>query len=257
MLEWNQIIFLVVGACISFVVLYFYFDQKYLKKMDGLRKKVIAHAELMKTQWAERESELFVGFKKKKEEWVQSSALVKKQLVQTQQEAQNLKEQYQNMISLKEQEAFDFYSKIAKEINGEGWGGVGVMKEAAAMAQVVEKLSQYRKHFYQINEHIEALEEISQQTRILALNAAVEAARAGESGKSFGQISLEMQELSITSSQTSKNISEIVHTVESEIKQVKQFAEVNAKNSNESMKALHKKLKNIVEAGSPNRKKIA
>ena len=76
-----------------------------------------------------------------------------------------------------------------------------------------------------------AIEDISLQTNILALNASVEAARAGEAGKGFAVVAGEVQSLANKSSESAKNISELI---ENSIKQVQNGATLSI----ETMKAL-------------------
>ena len=62
----------------------------------------------------------------------------------------------------------------------------------------------------QIGGITKTIEDISFQTNILALNASVEAARAGEAGKGFAVVADEVQSLANKSSDSAKNIAELI-----------------------------------------------
>lgn len=83
----------------------------------------------------------------------------------------------------------------------------------------------------QIGGITKAIQDISLQTNILALNASVEAARAGEAGKGFAVVAGEVQSLANKSSESAKNISELI---DKSIKQVQSGAALSV----ETMDAL-------------------
>lgn len=97
-----------------------------------------------------------------------------------------------------------------------------------ALKAAIEEISNSSR---QIGGITKAIEDISLQTNILALNASVEAARAGEAGKGFAVVAGEVQSLANKSSESAKNISELI---EKSIKQVQNGASLSV----ETMDAL-------------------
>lgn len=97
-----------------------------------------------------------------------------------------------------------------------------------ALRAAIEEISDSSR---QIGGITKAIQDISLQTNILALNASVEAARAGEAGKGFAVVAGEVQSLANKSSESAKNISELI---EKSIKQVQSGAALSV----ETMDAL-------------------
>lgn len=80
---------------------------------------------------------------------------------------------------------------------------------SAALATVNELQSNIEK----INNFLEGITQISEQTNLLSLNASIESARAGEQGKGFAVVAGEVGKLAVQSSQTAKNIKEITEVI--------------------------------------------
>lgn len=97
-----------------------------------------------------------------------------------------------------------------------------------ALSAAIDEISNSSR---QIGGITKTIEDISLQTNILALNASVEAARAGEAGKGFAVVAGEVQSLANKSSESAKNISELI---EKSIKQVQSGAALSI----DTMKAL-------------------
>ncbi|WMJ78007.1 MULTISPECIES: methyl-accepting chemotaxis protein [unclassified Sedimentibacter] len=76
---------------------------------------------------------------------------------------------------------------------------------------------------------VDAVYNISRQTKLLGLNAAIEAARAGDAGKGFNVVANEISQLAENSSSSTKKINDILEKLKSENEKVsKQSQELSS-----------------------------
>ena len=81
-----------------------------------------------------------------------------------------------------------------------------------------ESINELAEKFGQVNEVVQLITNIASQTNLLALNAAIEAARAGEQGKGFSVVAGEIRKLAEMTKQRTKDISNLIGTLEYETK---------------------------------------
>ncbi|GLC87099.1 methyl-accepting chemotaxis protein [Lysinibacillus piscis] len=103
-------------------------------------------------------------------------------------------------------------------------------------AASVQKLAEQSK---KIEEIIQMITSIADQTNLLALNAAIEAARAGEHGKGFAVVADEVRKLAEQSSQSGQQIVQTVQEIQDEVERAVAYIDEGTTKVNTGLKTAY------------------
>ncbi|MGI6649992.1 MAG: methyl-accepting chemotaxis protein [Bacillota bacterium] len=130
-----------------------------------------------------------------------------------------------------------------------------VMEEVAASAseismnegQLNEKVKEVANISVQINEVLDFIKSVADQTKMLGLNAAIEAARAGEHGRGFGVVAEEIRKLSDQSKETAESIRKLTKEIEDKMEVISGASGLTLKQSQEQAAATEEVTASIME----------
>src|SRR5947209_1181789 len=149
---------------------------------------------------------------------------------------------------------------ISQRSRDEVHSGISTMEKAtdglnrinSAISSSAEIISVLGQRADDIGKIIEVIDDLAEQTNLLALNAAIEAARAGEHGLGFAVVADEVRKLAEKSAQSTREISELIQSIQKEARKAVDNMEKSTSIVNEGLtlggdlSSALKKISNVV-----------
>jgi twitching motility protein PilJ len=169
-------------------------------------------------------------------ELTQAATRQASQITDTTERMRNMSKQMENMSATAGRSA-----EVAQgSVNTAKRGSAAVQNTIKGMDEMREHIQETAKRIkrlgessQQIGEIVELINDIAEQTNILSLNAAIQAAMAGEAGRGFAVVADEVQRLAERSGEATKQIADLVKTIQAD--------------TNEAVAAMEQTTKGVVE----------
>lgn len=130
-------------------------------------------------------------------------------------------------------------SVMAKEVGNEIAAGNDQMQEMVEAMNLITATSQ------EINNIINTINDIANQTNLLSLNASIEAARAGEMGKGFAVVAMQVGNLANQSAEAAKTSTELIVRSIKAVEEGKMLADKTAEKLAQSVSRTQELVANI------------
>lgn len=126
----------------------------------------------------------------------------------------------------------------------------GMKDIQGTVANSAKKIEDLGERTKEIDDIVQVISDMAEQTNLLALNAAIEAARAGEHGKGFAVVADEVRKLAERSNQSTRQIRVLVEGIQEETKQAVSSMQEGTEKVSEGVKYVEEtgvELKKIIE----------
>lgn len=155
-----------------------------------------------------------------------------------------------NDVVVQTREIDEIFETTKKKVDN----GIGVVNDLNEKSRATIKatgiitsgIERLEKKSASIEEIVQVITDISEQTDLLSLNASIEAARAGDAGKGFSVVAEEIRKLAAKSMEAVNQISDVVASIQDETKETA----VSARTAEQIISSQEQALNNTIEAFS-------
>lgn len=110
-----------------------------------------------------------------------------------------------------------------------------------------DEITNVQKISIEINDILDSIKSIADQTKMLGLNAAIEAARAGDAGKGFGVVATEIRKLSQSSKETAHEIMQLTSKIQSSVNKTMDISKSTLENTEQQSAAIEQTTASVGE----------
>lgn len=116
---------------------------------------------------------------------------------------------------------------------------------ASQVSHITEQVNDFQTKSLQINEIIDSVKNIANQSHMLALNASIEAARAGEAGRGFAVVASQVNELSSDSLKSAEMAMKYVNDILAGIQSLEEVVNLTVSKLSLGNKSIHQSLEKL------------
>ncbi len=123
----------------------------------------------------------------------------------------------------------------------------GILNLRETIGDTAKKVKRLGESSQKISKAVSLINQIAEQTNLLSINASIEAARAGEQGRGFAVVAEEVGALATQSAAATKEIEQIVESIQTETSEVVRAMEVGTTQVVEGSQLVEEAKKNLTQ----------